>query len=321
MIVAFSENGAPRRATSFALEPREGAHSGTVAWTSRKQWLALLDDYLTLPHAVDLRKDWKIAVDKVRQVADVDSRAADAHNGRDLRTSHATVARLTGLSVAAVRRARGFLEAAGWSVTVVRGRYLSAGERSAAIAAGAPRQRRVASTRALVIPRSFISEHLPRSGSVNANTSTSSVTTNKRKRSKTFVNPTIAAKRLVAKMVQRAPHLDGCGRVNLNTLARVADDVLGSDVEAWTAQAAFSEADRVRGDDPALRDFAAGSGRVDTFRRLVSLLAMFGRKPSSPAVNAAANVQSFEHLRGQLDEWAAKRADAQTIARIRGRVA
>jgi hypothetical protein len=65
------------------------------------------------------------------RVARQDADAADGKTGREVRTSHATVAQRLRVTADAVRHARYVLEALGLSVTIVTGRYLTAKERAA----------------------------------------------------------------------------------------------------------------------------------------------------------------------------------------------
>ena len=99
------------------------------------------------------------------RVARFDARTADGRTGRGVRTAHETVARALKVSRDAVRHARYVLEAIGMSVTVAQGRYLTANERSQAHAHHGGRQRRIASTRHLTMPRGMaqiVARHLSR---------------------------------------------------------------------------------------------------------------------------------------------------------------
>lgn len=137
-------------------------------WNGRVRWLMGVSIELHSAKGKAAIDHHKSSRPLVMKVARADAKTADGRTGRGVRTSHETVARKLGVSRDAVRHARYVLEAIGMSVTVVQGRYLTAGERATAHAHHGGRQRRIASTRHLTMPRGMaqiVARHLPRSGS------------------------------------------------------------------------------------------------------------------------------------------------------------
>lgn len=146
---------------SWAPDEEPGTLSRIVAWNGRQPWLTAVSLQLLTPQgkaAINRRKSTRLMV---LRVARQDAAVADGRSGRGVRTAHQTLAKKIGYSAEAVRHARYVLEDLGLSVTVTRGRYLTTDERAQAHATHGGRQRRIASTRALTMPR-----HLPRSGRV-----------------------------------------------------------------------------------------------------------------------------------------------------------
>lgn len=95
--------------------------------------------------------------------------AADVRTGRNVRTSHETVAGRVGMSKRHVGEARRLLEKLGLAVTVEMGRHLSPAERSQAKRLHGRYQEAAPSVRALIMPRQtepVDTFHLPRRGSV-----------------------------------------------------------------------------------------------------------------------------------------------------------
>ena len=109
-----------------------------------------------------------MAAGTLLRVARADWLAADAETGRGVATAHETVAAALGMSSKTVQRARALMEALGFAVTIVGGRYLTTAEREAAYAAHGGHQVRAASLRALTLPKPAAVEnvHLPRRGGV-----------------------------------------------------------------------------------------------------------------------------------------------------------
>ncbi|WP_344257678.1 hypothetical protein [Agromyces humatus] len=123
-------------------------------------------DALATPAGEDCRREARVAVGTLLRVARADWLAADVATGRGVATAHETVAADLGMSGKTVQRARGLMEALGFAVTVVEGRYLTTAEREAARAAHGGHQVRAASLRALTLPKPPAVENvqLPRRG-------------------------------------------------------------------------------------------------------------------------------------------------------------
>lgn len=227
-------------------------------WTSAADWLRRLAIALALPEGARLRHQWRVAAATVLDVAAVDARAADHRTGRNLATSHATVARVLGCSTKTVQRARGLIEALGYARTVVTGRYLTAEERRAAHDHHGGRQIRMASTRALTCPRVIHNPtppghenvHLPRRGHLTSTSPVDLWSPNARERAKKAAAarrqrkegggprrrapdpPPLTTQRLAAKLIARLPHL---GRGHSWTLCR-ALIALGITEDGWSVQ-------------------------------------------------------------------------------------
>ena len=210
----------PRTGLSWAREPEAGTQGRIPCWATRSRWLKTVETELTGETAADILRRHHAAAHTVYRVARMDAAAADTTTGRNVRTAHATVARALGVSVDTVRRARRVLRDLGFSVEVVRGRYMTATEREAAAHAYNSRQRRFASTRCLTIParvqamhpypcgvkssRELPSRHVPSSRLRAAGTSTPKT----KKRPLTRRNPSVGVQRIAAQLVQRMPWLD-----------------------------------------------------------------------------------------------------------------
>lgn len=152
---------------SWAPEPT-GKVATIPVWNGAQRWLLAVSIRLHDTAGKTAINHHKSSRPLVMRVARHDATTADSRTGRSVRTSHETVARHLGVSRDAVRHARYVLEAIGMSITVVQGRYLTADERAQAHAHHGGRQRRIASTRHLTMPRGMaqiVARHLPRSGS------------------------------------------------------------------------------------------------------------------------------------------------------------
>lgn len=126
---------------SGVLDPRPKA--AIPCWTTRPAVLKAIQAALVSPEGETMRreegrrKDGKgggIAVEAVMAVADDDCRTADSSTGRNIMTSHETVARRVTargfrMSVGTVRKARRVLRTLGFQATVEQGRYLTKTER------------------------------------------------------------------------------------------------------------------------------------------------------------------------------------------------
>lgn len=136
-----------------SYQPASVVPPSVACWGSRWQWLTTLATLLSHPACDKIRREISIKVETVMEVAKCEADAAD-HNGRNVFTSNASVARRLGCSTKTVRRARLLLKRLGLAVESLRGRYLNEEERIAAELTHGGEQRRCASTRHLTIPKS-----------------------------------------------------------------------------------------------------------------------------------------------------------------------
>ena len=147
-------------------------------WTSRKAWLQSLTIEARRRanggQSLSMIEGPTVAHVRVETLLDVaweDAATADSRTGRNVRTSHTTVAKALGCSPRTVRRCRTLIADMGYARTAQRGRYLTTAEREAAYRARGRVQLRMASDRALVMPRKPAQEeekgHLPRRGFFN----------------------------------------------------------------------------------------------------------------------------------------------------------
>lgn len=224
-------------------------------WSSAADWLTRLSAALRTPEGEEKRAVAKVSADTLIDVAAADARAADSRTGRGVTTAHDTVAKALGCSAKTVQRARTLLEALGFACTVVRGRYLTTQERAAARAHHGGDQRRMASERALLVPRSLSNVHLPRRGSVTSHLPSGSdlpkrasaragaasrrpATTKSTRRCPP--RPTMSVQRLAAGIAQRLPWL---ARGHIGSLCRTLT-VLGLDDTGWSAHDVIDMLDR-----------------------------------------------------------------------------
>jgi len=236
----------PRTGLSWSREPAEGTHARIPCWNTRSQWLDLLRADLDRDDAVTVLRAHHASPVTVYRVARMDAAAADTTTGRNVRTAHATVARHLHCSVDTVRRARRVLRDLGFSVELVRGRYMTTEEREAATREHGSRQRRFASTRCLTIPTRCRAMH-PYPCGVNSsghNTSRrvpstrwrAAGTSKNQRKSTPLTRPTppLGVQKIAARLVQRMPWLDRGRSGHLMGLSRglVACGV----TEEWTTQ-------------------------------------------------------------------------------------
>lgn len=163
----------PRQTRSWSLPVPDGAVAPIPAWSSRQAYVALVDRVMRTSRADELRGQ-SISVKAVLAIAAHDAETADRLTGRNVTTSHETVARVLGISSRLVGTGRRLLEKLHLARTVVMGRYLSPDERAAAASAHGGRQIVAASVRVLTMPSPALLEstfHLPRSGEVNLSSS------------------------------------------------------------------------------------------------------------------------------------------------------
>ena len=213
-----------RTGTSLAPEPAEGVEAGIACWWSRPQWIEAVAADLDTETGRETLRRRHTSPEAVNAVAAADAAAADTTTGRNVRTAHATVAKATGRSVDTVRRARRVLRDLGWSVEVVRGRYMTLAERISASLYKDSRQIRFASTRALTIPARARAVHPYPCGVKSSSKNTSSVIPSTRKRAAGRPNPArkkdpkrptvvvpVGVQKIAARLVTRLPWLDRAG--------------------------------------------------------------------------------------------------------------
>ena len=252
---------APLRRTchGFAWQP---AHEATLpatvpVWSGAADWLSRLGAALDGPQGAQAREEAKLSIRTatVLDVAAVDARAANTRTGRDVMTAHETVAKELGCSAKTVQRARTLVEALGYALTVVRGRYLTAQERETARRAHGQNQLRMASRRALVVPRPRPNVHLPRRGDLSGQGSVRQYlpkhaqaraeaaprpATKRRMVPRQGARPPLGVQRLAAKIAERLPWLRGS---HVWALCRTLMAV-GVDEAGWTAQDVIELLDR-----------------------------------------------------------------------------
>jgi len=164
-----------QRGRSWALDGRNPA----LGWVTRTRWLVSVDVALASKEGQRLCRERHLSPATARAIARSCAHYADSRNGRGVTASNRTLGALaaarTGRRRAwshdVVANARAVLAALGLAVEVVRGRYLDAGERTAAALHHGGSQLRAASTWALVIPRRLQQKSsLPRRGSTGSKT-------------------------------------------------------------------------------------------------------------------------------------------------------
>lgn len=169
-----------REGGSWRLPAPEGVYARVVAWDGPAGWLDAVMDHLSTAEGDELRRRISIRASTLLRFAAAEAEAAHRATGRDVATSHATLAAACEMSVATARRCRQWLILAGFCEVVAQGRYLTGDERAAAEAQHGGRQLRAASTRALTQPRKAardVNEHLPRRGELEGNSSVLKVKT------------------------------------------------------------------------------------------------------------------------------------------------
>jgi|GEM_PF-4532437 len=221
-----SIDGLEKLGKSWAPDPVAGALSKIPAWGNRQRWLLAVSLMLVTPEGKAAINATRSSRPMVMRVARADAKAADSRTGREVRTSHGFVARRLRVSAESVRHARYVLERLGLSVTVVAGRYLTAGERAEARSVHGGWQRRIASTRALTLPKRLavlVARHLPRRGSVSSSSSVSlqspsnAGTRNRRREGTNRQAMGLPWQRLAAQVVQILPNL---GEKHIGNLSR-----------------------------------------------------------------------------------------------------
>lgn len=235
----------PRTGFSWAREPEAGTQGRIPCWATRSRWLKTVEAELDGETAAGVLKKHHAAPHTVYRVARMDAAAADTTTGRNVRTSHATVAKTLHCSVDTVRRARRVLRDLGWAVEITRGRYMTQAERILASLHKDTYQNRFASNRSLTIPARARAVHPYPEGVKNSSHKPSRVVPSARSRGpgtrKSQPKTSRAARscvpvgiqKLTARLVNRLPWLDR-GDQHLLGLARSLARCGVS--EEWTTQ-------------------------------------------------------------------------------------
>lgn len=234
-----------RTGKSWTPDPAEGTEAGVPCWWSRDQWIQAVAADLATELGTQVLRARRTSAARVQAVAAQDAKTADTTTGRNVRTSHATVAKALGCSVDTVRRARRVLRDLGWAVEITRGRYMTQAERILASLRKNTYQNRFASNRALTIPARARAVHpypegvkkishkpsrvLPSSRSRGAGTRTP------QPKARRAPRPSVAVglQKLTARLVNRLPWLDR-GDQHLLGLARSLERCGVN--EEWTTQ-------------------------------------------------------------------------------------
>lgn len=236
----------PRTGRSFAPDATEGVEARVPCWWTREHWISAVATDLGTDTGRAVLRQHHASAAAVNDVAAADAKSADTRTGRNVRTSHASVATATGRSVDTVRRARRVLRDLGWSVETVRGRYMTLRERILASLEKHSRQVRFASTRALTIPARARAVHPYPYGVKSSQKIISRVSPKPRKRAAGMSNPAgknkptrptamvpVTVQKIAARLVQRMSWLDR-GHEHLMGLSR---GLMRCGVtEEWTTQ-------------------------------------------------------------------------------------
>jgi len=141
-----------RRGASWLLSAPETDYADVRSPTSPDAWIAAVTTALATPTGEAYRRRISIKRDTFLAFARAEASTANRRTGRNIATSHDTLARLVGMSKITARRARALMEALGCLVTIRTGRYLFHLERLEAAALHGGKQLRAASLRALNMP-------------------------------------------------------------------------------------------------------------------------------------------------------------------------
>lgn len=242
-----TETHTPRARTgkSWTPEPEGGTQARVPCWWSREQWIqAVFQDLATETGAGALARHRTCAA-RVQAVTTADANTADTTTGRNVRTSHATVAKKLGCSVDTVRRARRVLRDLGWAVEITRGRYMTQAERILASLHKDTYQNRFASNRSLTIPARAVAVHPYPKGVKKSSPKTSRVVPSARLRGAGTGKPqpeknhaarpnvSVGVQKLTARLVRRLPWLDRRDQHLMGLCRSLAQCGV---TEEWTAQ-------------------------------------------------------------------------------------
>lgn len=217
-----TETHTPRARTgkSWTPEPESGSQARVPCWWSREQWIQAVFQDLTTETGAGALSRHRTCAARVHAVSTADANTADTTTGRNVRTSHATVAKKLGCSVDTVRRARRVLRDLGWAVEITRGRYMTQAERILASLHKDTYQNRFASNRSLTIPTRAIAVHPYPEGVKKSSPKTSRVVPSARSRGagtgklqpkkNHAARPSVSLgiQKLTARLVRRLPWLD-----------------------------------------------------------------------------------------------------------------
>lgn len=149
----FYAPATPATARSWAPPVPEGAYARIRCWDGSDPWFDTLMDALATPEGEALRKRWKVKATTLLAIANEYRQHADHDTGRGVTVSHERIRQAVGRkSNKTIQRATRLLEALGFVVTVVEGRYLTEAERQAAFAFHGGRQIKASSIVALTLP-------------------------------------------------------------------------------------------------------------------------------------------------------------------------
>ena len=234
-----------RTGKSWTPEPEGGAQARVPCWWSREQWIQAVFQDLTTETGAGALARHRTCAARVQAVSTTDANTADTTTGRNVLTSHATVAKKLGCSVDTVRRARRVLRDLGWAVEITRGRYMTQAERILASLHKDTYQNRFASNRSLTIPARAVAVHPYPEGVKKPSPKTSRVVPSARLRgagtgkSQPKKNHTarpsvsVGIQKLTARLVRRLPWLDRRDQHLMGLCRSLAQCGV---TEEWTAQ-------------------------------------------------------------------------------------
>lgn len=172
---------------SWSLPVTEGAYALIPCWLGSTHWFDALLDALATPEGEAKRARAKVRATTLLAIANEYRKWADHATGRGVSVCHARLREAVGRkSNKTIQRATRLLEALGFLVTVVEGRYLTQTEREAAFQLHGHRQIKAGSVVALTLPpvdnpcAQNQNVHLPGTGEDLNNTPVNQVVKNQR---------------------------------------------------------------------------------------------------------------------------------------------